>query len=74
MISAGSSTRATIEAVQAAGATIAVVGCLTVLGSVGTDYFRSAGLPFQSVDVQALTMWHPRECPLCASGVPVETP
>jgi orotate phosphoribosyltransferase len=74
MISAGSSVRATIESVSTAGATVAVVGCLTVLGTVGRDHFSSVGLPLQSVDAQTLTLWHPRECPLCKAGVPVETP
>jgi orotate phosphoribosyltransferase len=74
MISAGSSVRATIESVNAAGATVAVIGCLTILGTVGRDHFRSVGLPLQAVDAQALTLWHPRECPLCTAGVPVDTP
>jgi orotate phosphoribosyltransferase len=73
MISAGSSVRATMEAVQAASATVDVVGCLTVLGTKGKDHFRGAGVPFESVDAQALNLFHPDECPLCASDVPLES-
>ncbi len=74
MISAGSSARATIVAVQAAGASVVAVGCLTVLGTEGKHYFKSIGLPLESVDAQPLSLWPPDDCPLCASKVPLEVP
>ena len=74
MISAGSSVRATVDAVQAARATVAVVGCLTVLGTKAKEYFASVRLPLVSVDAQPLALWNPSECPMCAAKVPLETP
>lgn len=74
MISAGSSARATVDAVHAASATVVVVGCLTALGTEGKDHFTTLGLPFESIDAQPLNLFHPNDCALCASGVPLETP
>ncbi len=74
LISAGSSARATIEAVEAGEATVVAVGCLTVLGTEGKRYFESVGLPLESLNAQPLPMWRPDECPLCASKVPLDVP
>jgi orotate phosphoribosyltransferase len=73
MISAGSSVRASIDAIHAAHASVVVVGCLTLLGTNGKDYFEDIGIPLEYVDTQALTMWLPADCPLCAAGAPLET-
>lgn len=73
MVSAGSSVRATIEAVRAANASLAVVGCLTLLGTKGQEHFATIGVPLECLDAQPLAMWHPSDCPLCAAGVALET-
>jgi hypothetical protein len=72
MISAASSVRATMSAIDRAGATVVVVGCLSLLGTRGNAYFESIGLRVESLDTSALTAWHPSECPLCAANVPLE--
>jgi len=72
MISAGSSARATIDAVHDAGATVAVVGCLTLLGTTASEHFKKVGLRLVSLNAKPLTLWRPSDCPLCTSNVPLE--
>ena len=74
MISAGSSVRATIAAVAAAGAAITVVGALVVLGDAAVNHFASVGVPLEALEHRTFPLWTPDECPLCASGEPLETP
>ena len=73
MISAGSSVRATMEAVQATKASVAVVGSLTLLGTKGKEHFEAIGMPLEYLSAQPLAMWHPADCPLCAAGVALDT-
>ena len=72
VISAGSSVRATVTALSAAGASIAVVGSLMTLGDVGRTHFASLGVPLESLAHRDLTLWKPADCPLCRDGVPLE--
>jgi len=73
VVSAGSSVRATIDAVRAAHASVVVVGCLTLLGTKGKAYFDDIGIRVEHMDARPLTMWHPADCPLCAARVALET-
>src|SRR6266550_647787 len=45
MISAGSSVRATVSELNAAGASTVVVGTMVLLGSPATEYFSARGIP-----------------------------
>jgi orotate phosphoribosyltransferase len=74
VISAGSSVRATVAALSAAGASIAVVGSLMTLGDVGRTHFASVGVPLESLAHRDLTLWTPADCPLCRDGSPLEDP
>jgi orotate phosphoribosyltransferase len=74
VISAGSSARAVIEAVNAAGARASVVACLMTLGDVGLAHFRSARVPMETLERRPFLMWPPSACPLCHSGAPLEEP
>jgi orotate phosphoribosyltransferase len=74
VISAGSSVRAVVAELDAAGATTIVVGSLLVLGTKATDYFASVDIPVVTLDRRAFKTWLPAECPLCRSGVPLENP
>jgi orotate phosphoribosyltransferase/catechol 2,3-dioxygenase-like lactoylglutathione lyase family enzyme len=74
VISAGSSVRATIAALDAAGATTAVVGSLATLGDEASAYFTGRGLPFETLARKAFALWTPEECPLCQRGLPLEDP
>jgi orotate phosphoribosyltransferase len=71
VISAGSSVRATIAALDFAGATTAVIGTLLALGDVGARHFAERGLPLEALARREFAMWPPAECPLCQSGVPL---
>lgn len=72
VISAGSSVRAVVAELDAAGATTAVVGSLLILGTKATDYFASMNVPVVALERRAFQTWLAAECPLCRSGVPLE--
>lgn len=74
VISAGSSVRATVAALSAAGASIAAVGSLLTLGDVGRLHFAGLGVPLESLAHRDLTLWTPADCPLCRDGAPLEDP
>jgi orotate phosphoribosyltransferase len=74
VISAGSSVRATAIALTAAGASIAVVGALFVLGRIGLDHFAGLSIPVESLGQRDFMMWDPSACPLCATAMPLEDP
>ena len=74
VISAGSSVRATAVALAEAGATIAVVGALFVLGRIALDHFAARSIPVESLGQRDFTLWEPSVCPLCAAAVPLEAP
>ena len=74
VIGAGSSVRATAAAVTAAGGTVAAVGTLLTLGTVGIDHFSIAGIPLEALARQPFTMWPQSSCPYCEHGMPLEDP
>jgi orotate phosphoribosyltransferase len=74
VMSAGSSLRATLTAVESHGAIPVVVGALYVLGTTGADFFKERGLRIETTGRAAFETWRPAECPLCASGIPLDDP
>ena len=74
VISAGSSVRATITALEAARASTVVVGALLVLGSAGLDHFSSNAMPVEALDYRTFSLWEPASCPLCKDGALLENP
>jgi orotate phosphoribosyltransferase len=74
VISAGSSVRATIAALAAAGASTAVVGSLMVLGDTAVAHFADQHLPLETLDRRDFNLWKPADCPLCRAGRPLEDP
>jgi orotate phosphoribosyltransferase len=72
VMSAGSSLRATLTEVDAAGARPVVIGALHVLGGAGVDFFLQRGLAVESVGRGEYEMWRPDNCPLCAAGAPLD--
>jgi len=75
VISAGSSARATVRAVAAAGARPVVVGALMTLGSVGVAHFAAERIPLEALERREFNVWKPEDCPLCAGGqTPAEQP
>ena len=74
VMSAGSSLRATLIAIESHGAIPVVVGALHVLGSHGADFFKERGLRIETTGRTPFDSWRPPECPLCAAGVPLDDP
>src|SRR6185295_16277639 len=74
VVSAGSSVRSAIAALTDAGASIAAVGALLVLGDAGLTHFAAQGLPVETLGRRALSLWTPVECALCRAGMPLEHP
>jgi orotate phosphoribosyltransferase len=74
VISAGSSARATVRAVAAAGAETAVVGALMTLGGAGLAHFAAEGIPLETLERRPFNVWPPGQCPLCRGGQPLEDP
>lgn len=71
-ISAGSAVRGTIASLESCGAATVVVGALLVLGTQAEQFCRDRGLPLEFIAQLAYDVWLPTECPLCASGLPLE--
>ena len=74
VISAGSSVRATVAALDAAGASIVAVGALMTLGDRAMGYFADEGIPVETLDRRAFELWAPDRCPLCNAHIPLEDP
>lgn len=74
VVSAGSSVRATIDALTATGASIAVVAAPMVLGDRAVEHFATVGLSLVSTRFEPFDSWEPGHCPLCADGVPLDSP
>jgi len=74
VMSAGSALRGTYGELNAHGAQTVVAGALLVLGRVGADFFVRQGVAVEAVARDEYQLWMPASCPLCAAGVPLETP
>jgi orotate phosphoribosyltransferase len=68
VISVGSSARATVAAATRAGASIAVVASLLVLGGDGAAHFAAERIPMETLGRRAFNLWKPADCPLCRAG------
>jgi len=73
VINAGSAIRGTATALRACGANVVAIGALLVLGPSAADFATGQNIPLESVAYRASALWTPSECPLCASGVPLES-
>ncbi|MBN8887646.1 MAG: hypothetical protein J0I77_18115 [Rudaea sp.] len=74
VISAGSSTRATIAALTEAGASVGAIGALLVLGDAATTYFAAQGLAVETLAQRGFDLWQPDDCPLCRQGIALDDP
>lgn len=71
VISAGSSTRATMVELTSIGAQIVVVGALMLLGDRGERHFVERSIPVVAQSRERLSSWEPQQCPLCRAGVAI---
>ena len=74
VVSAGSSVRATVRSLVAAGGAPIVVGSLAVLGSAALEHFAEQGLAVETLERQDFELWSPADCALCRAGVRLEDP
>jgi orotate phosphoribosyltransferase len=73
-ISAGSSVRATVEELNAAGASAAVVGTILLLGDEAAEHFSARAMPLVALARRGFNLWAPADCPLCREGATPEDP
>jgi orotate phosphoribosyltransferase len=74
VISAGSSVRASIAALEAVHGRVEVVGALLLLGDTARRYFEGVKLPVVALGHRDFDMWNPADCPLCRGGSIAEDP
>ena len=72
VMSAGSALRGTYMELQAHGGEAVVAGALLALGDVGARWFAERAVQVEAVARDEYRLWTPAECPLCASGEPLE--
>ncbi len=72
VINAGSAIRGTWAGLEECGANVIAIGALLVLGSAAADFPASKNIPLYSVATLPNNLWTPSECPLCASGTPLQ--
>jgi orotate phosphoribosyltransferase len=74
VISAGSSVRASVAALKAAGGSAVVIGAFLVLGDEAVTHFAHSGIPIEALEYRDFVFWQPSDCPLCRAGSPLEDP
>jgi orotate phosphoribosyltransferase len=72
VINAGSAVRATLLDLRACGSRPLLIGALLILGRSAEALAASEGVRLEGLSFLPNTLWEPSECPLCASGVPLE--
>ncbi|HUO35845.1 MAG TPA: phosphoribosyltransferase family protein [Candidatus Acidoferrum sp.] len=71
-INAGSAVRGAFYHMQALDASVVAIGALLALGDAIIRFTAEHHIPLELLDRMANTIWTPSQCPLCASGVPLE--
>jgi len=60
---------------EACGARLTAIGALLVLGSSGSTFAASKGIPLEALArLPENSLWEPLSCPLCAAGLLLEEP
>ena len=70
--SAGSAVRGTYEDLGKCGARPVALGTLIALGNWTSDFAAANELALESLEELPNNLWIPKDCPLCASRVPLE--
>jgi orotate phosphoribosyltransferase len=74
VVNAASATQATFEDLRACGARTVAIGALLTLGSAAAALADEEDLALERLAALPNTSWEPPDCPLCAAGMPLETP
>jgi orotate phosphoribosyltransferase len=72
VINAGSSVRGTFEDLKVCRAEVVAIGALLVLGTAASQFAIENDVPLKALCHASNNIWIPSECPLCASGSPLE--
>jgi orotate phosphoribosyltransferase len=72
VINAGSAVRGTFENLKSCGATPIAIGALLVLGTAAAKFAAEKNVVLENIASLPNALWSPAECPLCASGRPLE--
>lgn len=72
VINAGSAIQGTFADLQSCGAEVVEISALLVLGTAASAFAIREGVPLRSIATAPNNLWNPTECPLCASGAPLE--
>jgi orotate phosphoribosyltransferase len=74
VINAGSAVRATLAALEDAGAVPVAVAALLALGTPAAELAAARGLGLETLGDVPNSLWSPAACPLCAAGSPPSIP
>jgi len=72
VVNAGSAVRGTFFDLQAHGADVVAIGALLGLGDAILEFAGEQQVTVTPLERMPNNLWTPSECPLCASGVPLE--
>jgi orotate phosphoribosyltransferase len=72
VINAGSAVRGTFEDLEDCGAEIVAIGSLLTLGNAAQEFADAKHVAFESLVHLTNNVWVPADCPLCATGIPLE--
>jgi orotate phosphoribosyltransferase len=72
VINAGSAVRGTFDDLLDCDASIVAIGSLLVLGTPASEYALSKNVRLEYLAALPNNLWSQSECPLCASGAPLE--
>jgi len=72
VINAGSAVRGAFFDLQALGADIVAIGALLALGDAIAEFATEHHVALELLERMPNNLWTPSECPLCATGIPLE--
>jgi orotate phosphoribosyltransferase len=72
VINAGSAVRGTFHDLESCGAETVAIGALLILGTSAMTFAADKRVVLESIASMPNQLWTPQDCPLCASGVPLE--
>lgn len=74
VVNAGSAVRGTFEDLEFCGATVTAVGTLLTLGTAAQQFATAKQIALETLATLPNHWWLPNDCPLCASGMPLQDP
>jgi orotate phosphoribosyltransferase len=69
---AGSAVKGTFTDLEECGANVVAISSLLVLGSAAAEFAASKNVPLHTIATLPNNLWTASDCPLCASGIPLQ--